>query len=270
MAFNIANYEIGPVVAENQRHRLRKCVELGTGREVMLQTAIDAAQNQYLSRNAWALTKLKSRALEIDALREAEGKRSLGYIYGFPELCSSDILPDQGFRQVNVIGFHNVDCLSKIVPLVKLWKDSLRVDLQSSAWMLGKLLKLIAFAHDNNLEIVDISGNNVLIEPDKHYIIVFNWSDAVVHERGVPLKVAKQEIQKAANLIIRVIGDLQAACETRADSAYINYVQHLATGGESDVYNVHKTFYEIVDSLCSNPDSTWKPGFHEFSTLVRG
>lgn len=282
----LQNYTIGDVVAENKDYRLRKCWETITGRELLLQIANDISKSAGLSRNAWILTKLANSAEEIDEKRNTESKKPLGFKYGFPELLDSAIVSidslitirddivdwgDQRTRQVNVLGFRNVNSLVNIIPLVKLWKDSLRVDLRSSAWMLGKLLKLISFAHSNQFEIGDISGNNILIDPNNHYIIAFNWANAIIHEDGVPSSIVKQEIKKAASLIIKALGeDLSLTIVNDADNVYVDYIKHLATNGESDTFEAHKTFYEIVDSLCNNPDSVWKPGFYKFTTLKRG
>lgn len=263
-------YEIGEVVAENARYRIRQCRN-SSGRELLFQVAIDAAQNQYLSRNAWFLTKLRKRSDDIDAKQIATGNRPYNYRLGFPELIEDIIVESQGSRQLNILGFVGIDKLSKVIPLVKLWKDSLRVDLRSSAWMMGKLLKIISFAHDNRIAVGDLSGNNVLIDPDQHYIIVFDWSQATIHEGNVPAKSIREEIKLAAQLIIKALGDdLECARTNDLDLSYTNYLQYLATNGESDAVKAHKNFYNVVDSLCENPDSTWELGFYNFVTLSRG
>ena len=131
---------------------------------------------------------------------------------------------------------------------------------------MGKLLKIISFAHDNNYTIGNISGNNVLIEPDKHYVIVFNWSMAEFHHDKVPASDQRREIQAAANLAIKLLGDaLDKTCD--ADLPYVHYLRSLVMDGEYSAREAHRTFYEIVDALCEIPDSSMVAGFHEFTTL---
>lgn len=55
------SYEIGGIVAENERCRTRSCTN-SNDRELLIQVAIDASQNTHLSRNGWVLTRLKDIA----------------------------------------------------------------------------------------------------------------------------------------------------------------------------------------------------------------
>lgn len=263
------SYTVGEIVAENQRYRIRKCLN-SDGRELLFQIAIDATQNRHLSKNAWFLTKLRQRSDAIDQRQEEAGGMLYNYCCGFPELLDDIIVPSQGSRQINILGFTNVDKVSNLVPLVKLWKDSLRVDLRNSAWMMGKLLKILSFAHDNRIEVNDISGNNILIDPYQHYTIVFDWSHSVIHEEVVPAKIVREEIKLAAQAIIKALGDdLDRARFNDADISYTNYLQYLVSNGESDAAKAHHNFYDIVDSLCENPDSVWESGFCDFVALSK-
>lgn len=264
---NNDSYTVGDLVAENSRYRVRKCTN-SDGRELLLQVAVDDSHNGDVAKNAFLLSQLKSVA---DATQkryeESERTGSLSYDLGFPELCDNFVLESQGGRQVNILGFRYVDEVSSVIPLVKFWKSSLRVDLRTSAWIMGKLLKVVSFAHDNRMEVSRISGNNVLIEPDKHYTLVFDWSNVVIHEEAVPASVRRREIQASAQTVIKALGgDLDRARANDADLPYTNHLQLLSTTGESDATEAHRAFYEIVDSLCEDPESVWEKGFHEFTT----
>jgi len=260
-------YTTGDLVAENDRYRLRACTNQD-GRELLLQAAVESDRNSVISRNAWILEQLKTAAIDIEVeYEEAGGKGHLNYNLGFPELCDSLILESQGSRQVNIIGFCGVKAVETIIPLIKIWKDSFRVDLRTSAWIMGKLLKTISFAHDHRIQVMNLSGNNILIQPDQHYVLIFDWSSAVVHEESVPGSIRRQEIQAAAQCIIKALGnDLDRARVNDADLPYTNYLQLLASSGESDAIKAHQTFYELINSLCANPNSVWENGFYEFTT----
>jgi len=264
-------YDVRDVVAENPIYRIRRGVSSG-GRELLIQIAIDATKNSELAVNALALTRLAEAADAIEReYAEAGNEGVLNFGLGFPEVCDSFVLRHQGGRQVNVLGFRGVEKVEAIIPLVKITKVGLRVDLRTSAWILGKILKIIAFAHDNRIEVGKISGNNVLIEPDQHFSILFDWSKAVIHEKGVPGSVRRNEVKLAAKSVIAVLGgDLAAARENDADIPYTNYLRSLAIDGESDATKAHSKFYGIVDELCAAPDSVWEPGFYKFRTQPLG
>ena len=256
-------YVVGKMVAVNSRYSLYSCND-AAGRELLLQAPI--SDNYAVSRNAFILDMLASRSLEVE---EEYSNGDLNYDLGFPELCDSFMVKE---KQVNVLGFRgNVASVGSIVPVVKIWKDNLRVDLRTSAWMIGKLLKLLVFAHENSehlIQIGNISGNNVLIEPDQHYVIVFDWSGAVIHNawKGI---IVRDEIKSAAQLVVKTIGDLDHACVNDEDKVYINYLRLLAMDGESSASKAHKAFYDIVDSLCENDRSVWERGFYKFTTFER-
>lgn len=264
------NYDVWDVVAENAVYRVRRCTD-SHSRELLFQIVIDANQNNKLALNALALSRLKAASNEIEKeYAESGSEGSLNYDLGFPELYDSFILTAQGSRQANVLGFRGVETVGSIIPLVRIIKSPARIDLRTSAWIMGKLLKIIAFAHGHRFEIGKISGNNVLIEPDKHYVVIFDWSGSTLHEHSVPPSVRRNEIKLAAQSVIKVLGgDLDSVCENDADLPYTRYLQSLATSGESDADRAHKTFYGIVDSLCEDPLSVWERGFYEFTTVMQ-
>jgi hypothetical protein len=260
-------YGVGSLVAQNNSFRLQKCWD-DSDREMLFQIAVDASHNAALARSSWALKKLKESSDKTEAHYQKKHKGALNYDLGFPELTDSFVFEGQGSRQVNILRFREVLELEKVSPLVKIWKGGLRIDLPTSAWILGKLLKTISFAADNRIQIKDLSGNNVLIHADQHYVIIFDWSDIVIHDSFVPASIIKEEIKQAAKLVIKALGgDLDLARVNDADLPYTKLLQSFATEGMSDLHKAHATFYDVVDSLCKSPDSTWKNGFHEFTTF---
>lgn len=263
------SYDVGGLVAGNELYRLRSCVD-DRERQMLFQIAVDASKNAKLSRNGWALKLLKEQSDAIEkAYKEAGHKGSLNYDLGFPELTDSFIFDGQGSRQVNILRFREILELDAVIPLLKIWKDDLRVDLQTSAWILGKLLKTISFAHDNRIEVCKITGNNVLIHPDQHYVVLFDWSGMKIHDRSVPSMTVREEVKLAAKLAIRALGvDLDLARTDDTDLPYTRMLQTLAREGMSDASKAHQAFYEIVDKLCSDPNvPQWKSGFHGFTTI---
>jgi hypothetical protein len=263
------SYDVGDLVAENSKYRLRRCI--CEDRQMLFQIATDASHNAELAKNGWALQTLKAASDSVEAAhKEAGHEGCLNYALGFPALEDSFIFDGQGSRQVNILSFHGItDALDAVVPMLKIWKDGLRVDLQTSAWMLGKLLKTISFAHDNRIQVYNITGNNVLAHFDLHYIVVFDWSSSVVHEKSVPSLAIRNEIKQATKLAISALGgDLDRARTDDSDLPYTRFLQSLAYDGMSDARKAHQAFYQIVDSLCDNPEVPhWKAGFHHFTTF---
>lgn len=253
-------YEIGKLVAKNRHFRVRECVN-SKGRELLFQVAVEKYDSK-LSRNAWVLTRLKQQSDDIEKTTD----EFYNYDLGFPELVDEFVLKRQGHRKVNVVGFREVPKLESVIPLIKFWKNSTFVDLRTSAWIFGKLLKIISFAHSNRIEINKITGNNILIEPDKHYVIVFDWSDSVIHPGDISLATTRNEIREAAKACIRTIGNLDKAAVDKKDQKYVQFLRSLSVDGASSAFHIHEVFYKLVDSLCEDPDSMWKPGFHKFTT----
>lgn len=75
--------------------------------------------------------------------------QKLNYQIGFPKLVENFISEEQNGRRVLVIRLTMSNSLSEIFPIDKIREiERVRVDPKTSVWILGKLLKIIAFAHD--------------------------------------------------------------------------------------------------------------------------
>jgi hypothetical protein len=76
------------------------------------------------------------------------------------------------------LGFSDViSTYKKLVPVSVLTKD-VRVDLKSVVWMLGKLLRGLAFVHDQGFTVGLLDATNVLVETDLHGVFVLDFSGA--------------------------------------------------------------------------------------------
>jgi len=266
MEFNNDNnkYVFNKIVAQNKQYRIWTCTDKN-GHELLMQVASEQLDSSSISRNAWIINKL---AQASDKIHEEHPDASFNYHLGFPKLHDEIVLTNQGVRHANILGFRNVKNIGSVVPLIKIWKDSLRIDLKTSAWIMGKLLKTISFAHDNRIEVNDISGNNILIEPDLHYVIVFNWSKSLICSEEVSASTRRKEVKLAAKCVIKALGGLSYHHDT-IESPYVNYLKSLANTGNTDASKAHKLLYTIVDDLCENPFSSWEKGFHEFTTIKK-
>ena len=258
-------YQIGNRVAETVEHRFYFCTQIDSGRECLLQVGATAEQNGGLDRGAYILGELINRAEKIEEEWAERNPKAnpLNYKLAFPELIETFICPEQGERRINILAFRGVEKINQMVPLIGITvKDKLRVDLRTSAWIMGKLLKLLVFTQNQGVVITQLSGNNILIEPDKHYILVLDWSGASLPFPILPEDKCK-EIADAAKAVITVLGGNPETGEIPNDGEehFDQYVEHLLMLAQGKIWNAigaHEKFYELIDEF-------WKKGFHPFT-----
>lgn len=262
-----SKYDVGKRVAETAAYRIYLCEEVVSGRQCLLRIAAEVEHNGGLDREAYVLGELERLSNTIEAAyAEARGNPDsrLQYDRLFPKLMDSFVCEDQGKRRINILAFRNIDEISKMVPLSNLAaKDRLRIDLRTSAWIMGRLLKLLVFVHGEGITVRMASGNNILLEPKKHYMVFFDWSSARMHHGKIPSKERADDIAAATRAVIAALGGnpetatfLDVDEETRQ---YTDYLLRLASHHESNAERAHQQFYEIVDAL-------WKREYYPFTT----
>lgn len=263
------HYEVGQPVGTAQDYKLYLCAT-EEGRQCLLQICAAAENNSFLDRTAYVLRQLKLRADELEA-EYAQVKEDpdqlLNYDLQFPELVDSFICRKQGDRRINVLAFRNIEDVGKLVPIINITeKDRWRVDLRTSAWIMGKLLKLLAFAHGEGFAIGNLAGNNILIEPDQHYVVVFDWASAQICSDEIPIEIRRHDIAHAARSVVTVLGgSLKKGIPLdpggyEGFGRYDDLILRLARGSESNAKKAHSQFYELVEQL-------WKREYYPFTTL---
>lgn len=263
-------YIVGDLAAETPEYRLYLCTLEGEGRQYLLQVATDIAQNGGLDRAAYILTTLLEHAgrLEEEYARVRDNpKKKLNYQLCFPDLIDGFVSPDQGDRRINILAFREVEDPRLMVPLHNIvHRDNRRVDIRTSVWILGKLLKTLVFVNDADFTINQVTPGNILIEPDKHYVVVFNLTAAEKHPEGVSSAAARDEIKRAAEVVLEVLGGtMEGGVPDDGSEQYSRYIEHviaLAQDGDRTAFAAHQAFYALVDQL-------WPRGFHPFATLPR-
>ncbi len=267
-----ATYQVGDIVAKTDVFNLYKCKKSDSDRELLFQIAATLAQNGLIYRSAFILAGFKRKAeiLEEEYQKVINNpEKSLGFRFGFPELVESFMSPEQDNRRVNILGFQNVFEVGKMVPLINLTqKDQLRVDTKTSAWIMGKTLKMLDFVYEHNAVSVGGMGEeNILIEPDMHYVVIFDFSRSTIFaDRNVPRSVCQKEISEAAEAVLDALGrdpedgsiPQDESIEEDCFNQYIALLQRFAAGDYSDAAQAHGVFYRFVEA-------NWK-GFHPFTT----
>lgn len=262
-------YEVDKKVADTERYRLYLCSSNGSAGANLLQVASSIEHNGVLDRTVYMLSRLLQEAEDLEAAYakiKHNPKHMLNYQCMFPEIVDTFVSEDQGNRRVNILRFRGVEDVRSMAPLHNLvHKDQMAVDLKTSVWILGRLLKALVFLHDSKVAVSDLSLGNILIEPEKHSVVIFNWAEAQLMPNGVPSSIVREEIKTAACIAISVLGgSLESGIPDDGSAefeAYRNHIFQLAQVGDNNATTAHQEFYSLVDSL-------WPRGFHPFTFSV--
>jgi hypothetical protein len=274
-------YELGKLVRENSRYRLYLCVQVGTDRECLLQIAAEREHSGMMDRAAYFLRELKLQADKLEAEYEGvktDPKMLLNYDLGFPELVESFFFTQVKQetqtsvpRRVNILAFRNIDLVEGMVPASSIIvTDKKRVDLRTSAWIMGKSLKLLTFVHDMGISIGNITTKNFLVAPADHhrYVVFFDWLDAQMHpENRVPAEDSCADIAKTAQVVVELLGGDYAKRIIPDDgeevfSQYAPHLLRLANFGQHRAAVAHAELYKLIRGL-------WKTELYPFTTLTR-
>lgn len=267
-----AIYEVGKVVAAFKTYRLRLCqLSDGSGGDLLLQVATDVAHNATLERSVYMLGRLAEEAERVEAEYakvKKEANHFLNYGLHFPEFMDTCVLDDQGGRRVNILRLRGVEELAGVMSFSQLVKkDKRRVDLRTSVWIMGKLLKILAFAHQIGVSIGDLSLQNILIDREQHYVIIFDWAKAQLLGDGMPRETIEAEVRAAAVSVIEVLngtpeGGVPNFEKDERHKPYTDLLIELATEGRRDAFKAHSEFYKLVDGL-------WPRKYYPFTHYPR-
>lgn len=250
-------YEIGTKIGGQKSFNVYVC-RSADGAQHILKIAFAAEHNSVLDREAVLLRDMRQKAEDLErAYGSIEGNagRMLNYQIAFPYVVESFLAPTQGNRRVNIMSFDCVDDIRALVPLRHVReRDRVRIDPKTSAWILGKFLKLLVFTHSQGISLGSTSGYNFLIERDEHYSIVFDWTSAVRNDGGIPEEIVRREIASIAREVLAVLdADFNAATLPESDQdpcgQYARHLFALANGCERDASQAHARFYELVRTL---------------------
>jgi len=263
-----SKYLVGDLVAATDAYRIYNCTQEDSGRQCLMQIASAVGHNGDLARASYILRELKLSADEQEKkYKDAGGHEPqmlLNYQLGFPELVDSFVCEDMEHRQANVLAFRSIEEVRSVVPLSNITtKDRLQIDLRTSGWIMGKALKMMVLAHHNSgIAVRLMNGNNILLSPEQHYVIIFDWSRAQLYPGDIPLEERRRDISQTAQAVITVLGSnfrKGAASEDKCVKQYVDYISRLARGVDGDAKRAHKKFYELVDAL-------WKREYYPFTT----
>jgi hypothetical protein len=261
------SYQLTERLGSASRYSMYQCL-LPDEKFGLLKVTTQAQYNSNLDREALILRILAERAIEV----EKQNKTSLPYNYQlfFPRLVESFISKEQDNRRINILAFPDqIKKMSQLTPISSIIKvERERVDPKTGAWMLGKELKALAFAHDQNISNESVFASNILVEKELHGVIVFDWSSAILHSKKVPGINRMKDIIQAARLAIAVMGgDLEEGTlpesEQLPDGQFEKYIFKLAKGQVNDSNLACRQFYDLIREMWPERD------FHPYTSYPR-
>ncbi|MFA6458967.1 MAG: hypothetical protein WCV79_01035 [Candidatus Paceibacterota bacterium] len=258
-------YEVGKHIGGTETFTLYEC-NLKDDKPGIIKIATASGYNGSLDREAYILQTMrdKAEAIEAEIAHTDPGKGTFGYRHYFPMLVESFIDPDQDGRRISILDLSlDAKKLEELAPITHLLsRERVRVDPKTSVWIAGRLLKLLDFAHRQGIT-VDINGENILINRDQHFVMIFDWSESTIVTGEVETAVASEEISRAAKEIILALGgDPETGIipqdDQLEDEDYQKILFGLANGGENNAGEAHRKFYKYVRSV-------WPSKFHPFT-----
>lgn len=266
---DLGNYRVVQQLGSNTHSRIyRVSSDARPDQELMLKIATGVGYNGHLDREAFLLTTMRENALRLEAeyAHTHPGAGTLHYQIGFPELVETFQAPDQDNRRVIILGFDATNTIGDLAPVrLILSRDRVRVDPKTSAWFLGKLLKIIAFAHSQTISIGDLTAENILVIREHHLVSVFDWTKAKLYNVELPKELVRGEIRAATLLAISLLGGNPNSGEIPmsdqlTDQTYQTLLTGMLSGAYSDASIAHSAFYKTVEAL-------WGRKFHPYTTF---
>lgn len=259
------SYQVVQLVAVSDSYRLYLAKEDETGEWRLLQVARNLRSNGGLSRSAYILDMFQGISYGYDVVySKTHGGKRLHYDRLFPRNVESFVSEEQSGRRINVLAFTDVSDVPSLLPLSNLRnKDRVYVDLKTGAWILGRLLKLLSFVHEQGVAVRSLRANNILLDKGKHFAIVLDWTAALVFPSDISREYAGADIARAAEAVLVSYGASSHGLPYRLsdnESQYIDLLRDFADGSENDATRAHTRFYDLVRKI-------WDIEFHPFTTL---
>lgn len=248
----LSKYRIGRCIAENAKYRVYLCAKSKS--KYLLQITTDVESNGELDRSAYILGQLKATSDDYDK----QAGKELHYEWLFPLLKESFTSEAQGDRRVNILTFSDPGIVNRIIPLSVLKEQhKVRISLETSGWILGRLLKLVDFIHGQSISL-DIHADNILIWPEekydpndksthKHHAVVFDWSLAKTYPNEVPEDIRAQNIREATKAVFTAIGgDVRNGEYVYEENDYVDMLRELIGTKEGNAAQAHADFYKVL------------------------
>lgn len=262
-----ANYAVLQLVGREADYKVYIVENQSSGEQYLLKIANDVLGNGLLDREAFLLSQISEEIEHRNTVFKNHNptESGLGFRRCFPKLVESFLVPEQGNRRVNIIAVYGSSSMSELVPIGQ-WRtrELVRLDPKSSAWIMGRLLKIFTLTHPMGVTVGKITGGNILVNPIEHHVVFFDWTQAQQSDGPISKLVAREEISLAARQIILALGGdpVTGALpqhEQLPDARYASLLQSFVDRKVDDAFTAGAQFYALLDEL-------WEKEFHPFTT----
>jgi hypothetical protein len=251
--------------------------KLSSERVGLVKIATTPSWNGALRREAEILRTLQNAAIQVDSVAVREGRHPFNYGAQFPEVIEE---VDADGRLAMFLGYHPaIASYKQLFPLALALGDQ-RIDLKTSVWVLGKLLRLLDFIHRAGFSVGRVDASNVLIEKDLHGVVILDFSNAGENPNAA---IRNAEVADAARMVWQATGgteevdpphdaEIMGAAE---HSEFVRYLQHIVRGETKGAGQEHATLYTLADGIwplerkVERDEEVMKRPFHEWTTYSK-
>lgn len=237
---------------------------IADGKIKLLKVPYDKLSNNLIQNEADFLRFLADKSDEFEKKNKQLGNEYLiHYDWLFPVLEDSFLTgPEQGGRQMNLLSICDAH-VADFVPLAKMFSDY-RVDARTSAWMLGRMLKLQTFVEQCGASFC-AHRDYIIFEPKSHRLVYLNWLDATrnpdnFRDNVASLKESATCFTCWTNWYSEEEGLEYDSDRFTNEEELLETYRFLAEYPEIDAIEAHRILYKTLDSL-------WGRNYHPFTYI---
>lgn len=266
----------GEPLVETEDYRLY-VAKLPSGQFGLMKISINNNLSEVLENEISLLEKAQSVSDEIDQKYDSLTTDQPYYGASFPKIVERI---DAGGRAGMFLGYNQcIQSYKQLVPLSAITAN-VRVDLKTTQWVLGKLLKVISFFHGWRMHcgVKLINTSNVLVETNLHGVFVLDFSRATTEPTDQDYV---NDIVGAGKIAWQISGgtdknDPPHDPEIMSKENYVEYVKfirRLMEGRSSAAYEEFMAIYDLSDKIWPKvpkfDGNGTKRQFHEFKTYPK-
>lgn len=253
----VRGVEVDKLIGESSKFRVY-IGHMNDGKQAILKVAKTFEDGKVLVEDARVLNELKNFELHLRETMQAPCADAANYDLLFAKLMSSSMEESQQDRRINIMTIPETD-LDSITPMSKLTAQT-EVDVRSSIWVLGRLLKFYGLFeimrvanNDDACKYPKFSENDYLIGPRHHRVVYYNYSGEIYDV------YAKEIVSKITQSILgwTVFDGSQESLR------YQSLLASFANDGRQTAAEAHKELYDLVREL-------WGIGYWPFTYRQRG